>query len=149
MQKPLIYADTSVYGGAFDPQFDEYSLAFFEEVRRGRFALATSDFVRQEIDLAPLAVRRLYGEMRRLSKRISVLSKTVELSEAYVLAGVVGSKSLVDAQHVATATTGQCDFLVSWNFSHIVHEDKMLRYNAVNVLHGHAEIKLRSPAEVI
>jgi len=29
-----IYADTSVYGGCFDPEFEEASRAFFDQVRQ-------------------------------------------------------------------------------------------------------------------
>jgi hypothetical protein len=41
-----------------------------------------------------------------------------------------------------------CRVLVSWNFRHIVHYDKISRYNAINVLNGYEEIAIHTPAEV-
>jgi len=39
--------------------------------------------------------------------------------------------------------------IVSWNFRHIVHYQKIPKYNAVNVLNGYAPIAIHSPLEVI
>jgi hypothetical protein len=39
--------------------------------------------------------------------------------------------------------------IVSWNFRHIVHFQKMPLYNAVNALHRYPAIEIHSPAEVI
>jgi len=39
--------------------------------------------------------------------------------------------------------------IVSWNFKHIVHYEKIRLYNAVNALHGYASVEIRSPREVI
>jgi hypothetical protein len=39
--------------------------------------------------------------------------------------------------------------IVSWNFKHIVHYDKIAKFNAVNVLEGHKQIGIFSPLEVI
>ncbi len=40
-----VYADTSVYGGAFDEEFAEASRSFFDQVRAGRFRLIVSPIV--------------------------------------------------------------------------------------------------------
>jgi hypothetical protein len=54
-----------------------------------------------------------------------------------------------DALHVAISTISGCDLIVSWNFKHIVHFDKIPKYNAVNVLNGYGRIGIYSPLEVI
>ena len=54
-----------------------------------------------------------------------------------------------DALHVAIATVSGCDIIVSWNFKHIVHYDKIALYNAVNRINGYKDIFINSPAEVI
>jgi len=38
--------------------------------------------------------------------------------------------------------------IVSWNFKHIVHYDKIRLYNAVNTLRGYTPIGIYSPWEV-
>ena len=41
------------------------------------------------------------------------------------------------------------DIIVSWNFRHIVHFQKVPRYNAVNTLNGYGAIAINTPAEVL
>ena len=63
--------------------------------------------------------------------------------------GILGSRWLDDALHVAIATVSQCDMIVSWNFKHIVHYNKIPLYNAFKTLQGYKEILIYSPLEVI
>ena len=54
MKKPMrVYADTSVFGGVFDAEFENASMAFFDLVRRGRFRLVVSPVVQDELVKAP------------------------------------------------------------------------------------------------
>ena len=55
-----VYADTSVFGGVFEPGNDGPSKCFFDLVDAGRFELVTSIVVTSEIVNAPEAVRSLY-----------------------------------------------------------------------------------------
>jgi hypothetical protein len=48
-QKIRVYADTSVFGGVFDEEFEDASKMFFNAVRKGQFHLLTSELVREEI----------------------------------------------------------------------------------------------------
>jgi len=41
------------------------------------------------------------------------------------------------------------DFVVSWNFKHIVHYEKIIAYHAVNLMNGYKEIGIYSPKEVV
>jgi len=49
---PRVYADTSVYGGAFDEEFQNASNAFFEAIRENYFQLIVSDIIRREVVIA-------------------------------------------------------------------------------------------------
>ena len=53
-----------------------------------------------------------------------------------------------DATHIALATLADVDPLVSWNFRHIVHYDKIRLFNAVNLERGYKPIQIYSPREV-
>ncbi len=50
MRVPTIYADTSVFGGVFDAEFDRASAAFFDMVRNEQARLLISDVTRKVID---------------------------------------------------------------------------------------------------
>jgi len=54
-----------------------------------------------------------------------------------------------DAHHIALATVALADLVVSWNFKHIVHWDRIRLFNAVNLREGYSPIDIRSPREVV
>jgi hypothetical protein len=83
------------------------------------------------------------------SELAEISPEVLDLRDAYLSAGIVTPKSKDDATHVALATIAQCEIIVSWNFKHIVHFQKIPKYNAVNVLHGYRTINIHSPSEVI
>jgi predicted nucleic acid-binding protein len=143
------YADTSVFGGVFDEEFSEASRAFFSQVCRARFRLVTSALVREEVEPAPVRVRQFFGRCLPVADVVEVTEQAIRLQRAYVQAGIVESQWAADALHVALATVGGCSLIVSWNFAHIVHFDKVRLYNAVNVLNGFARLAIHSPQEVI
>lgn len=144
-----VYADTSVYGGVFDPEFDVASLGFFDGVREGRFRLVVSAIVIDEIGPAPEAVHALLDEMLGMSEIADITDEAVALQQAYLDNGIVTPKSAGDALHVALATVAGCALIVSWNFHHIVHYQKIPLYNAVNTLYRRQALDIRSPLEVV
>ena len=144
-----IYADTSVFGGLFDQEFSEPSRLFFADIDAGRFALVTSAIVAAEIEPAPEQVRALFARYEALADIAQVTEEALLLQQQYISAGVVTPKSTDDALHVAIATVSRCNLIVSWNFKHIVHFDKIPKYNAVNTLNGYGQIGIYSPREVI
>ena len=50
--------------------------------------------------------------------------------------------------HIALATIAEVDAIVSWNFKHIVHFEKIQKFNAVNIEMGYKPISIYSPREV-
>jgi hypothetical protein len=71
------------------------------------------------------------------------------LRDAYLRAEVLGGGSEKDAHHVALATVAKADIIVSWNFRHIVHFDKIRGFQSVNLREGYAALEIRSPKEVV
>jgi len=144
-----VYADTSVYGSVFDNEFARPSRVFFDRVREGRFRLVVSALVEDELAQSPSEVREWFAKFRVAADSVAVTDEAVALRQAYLDAGILTPKSSDDALHVALATVAECGLIVSWNFRHIVHYQKVPLYNAVNVLRRHATLDIRSPLEVI
>ena len=144
-----VYADTSVFGGAFDQEFRASTLVFFGQVRQGLFTLVVSGVVQEELLAAPARVRNLYQEMLPLAEAATTGEEPLRLAGAYLKAGIVTPQSMDDALHVAYASTSACSAIVSWNFRHIVHFQKVPMYNAVNAACGYRAIEICSPPEVI
>lgn len=127
-----VYADTSVFGGAFDEEFTHASLAFFDQVRRNLFELVSSALVVDELAGAPDKVRLLFRELGAHIQVADIPEEAVRLRDAYLAAGIVGAASRDDAQHVALASVLDCWAIVSWNCRHIVHARKIPLYNGVH-----------------
>jgi len=144
-----VYADASVYGGAFDEEFDSASREFFDAIRADRFWLVVSTVVEDELKEAPERVFALFEEMRRLAEAAEITKDALQLQRAYLAAGIVGQQWKTDALHVALATESQCAAIVSWNFKHIVNFKKIPLYNGVNLAHGYGPIAIHTPQEVI
>jgi hypothetical protein len=145
-----VYADTSVFGGCLDPEFDLASLQFFREVRAGRFFLVISAVVTRELIEAPEEVRQVLAQIPvDQVEEIEIDDEVTALRNAYLSAGVVGPASEADAEHIAAATVAEVDLVVSWNFKHIVHFDKIRGFNEVNKLKGYRVLEIHSPMEVI
>ena len=145
-----IYIDTSVIGGCLDVEFEEASNALLDLARNGAIVLVVSDVLLDELGRAPEEVRSLLVDVSAEHiEPISESDDSRQLRDAYLLAQVVGPGSKIDAHHVALATVARADLIVSWNFRHIVHVDKIRRFNAVNLMEGHTTIDIRSPREVV
>ncbi|MDE0635729.1 MAG: type II toxin-antitoxin system VapC family toxin [Candidatus Poribacteria bacterium] len=63
--------------------------------------------------------------------------------------GAVPESSLPDAQHIAIATVHSIDYLVSWNYRHIVNEVKRQHINEVCRDAGYQPTTLCTPTELI
>lgn len=95
---------------------------------------------------------RLVGVPSRppnMAKNIRANENSTAAKDNTIAAGVVGLASAEDAEHIAVATVADADMVVSWNFKHIVHYDKIAGYNAVNLLRGYKLLNIYSPKEVV
>lgn len=145
-----IYIDTSVFGGYYDPEFREVTRKLFAEIKAGRFWVLVSPIVVKELQQAPEAVRNLLLDLPdEVMEAVPLTEDAIALRDAYIAAGVVTKKSLDDATHIAIASVARADLIVSWNFKHIVHFDKIRGYHAINIREGYSQVPIHSPREVV
>lgn len=150
MKQLRIYVDTSVIGGCLDEEFAEESKALLQMVTDGKIRLIVSDILVDELDQAPQEVQKKFGALPpKQLEAVKQSKETERLRDLYLEAEVVGQARKNDAHHVALATVAQADMIVSWNFKHIVHFEKIRGFNAVNLREGYLPIDIRSPKEVV
>lgn len=150
MRNLLIYADASAIGGCEDPEFATDSQALWGRFVSGRHTLALSAHTLRELQGAPGNVRQRLLEIPEA--HVVVLAdgeEAFELADAYLQRGIVGPGSRADALHVALATVGRVDVLVSWNFRHIVNLGRIRLFQSVNLERGYGLIEIRTPREVL
>src|SRR4030066_565984 len=149
MKKTVIYVDTSVIGGCCDSEFQEWSLGLLRDFQSGAFILLLSELTEAEIEDAPDEVKGIYEQFQKVT--LDILELTTEaanLADAYLGHNILPPNFLNDARHIAIATVAGADLVVSWNFKHIVHFEKIQKFNAVNVELGYKPILIYSPREV-
>jgi hypothetical protein len=126
------------------------SRALMEMAVNRELTLVVSDLLLAELAGAPERVQQVLLDLPAESKRfVSTTTEAIRLRQEYLNAGVVRKASSNDARHVAIATVEAVDLIASWNFKHIVHFDKIRRYNAVNLREGYGVMEIRSPKEIV
>ncbi len=119
-------------------------------VADGDAILLASDLMLRELDGAPPEVQAILAALPlTVLERVPLNDEAERLQDLYLAASVVGPASANDAMHVALAVVSRADMIVSWNFKHIVHYDKMRGFNAVNVREGYGQLMILSPLEVV
>jgi len=145
-----IYLDTSVFGGVFDKVFKTESDMLFDELLQAKFIALYSSLTVKELVNAPQRVRDFFNQLPSYClEMVFVTSEANELAQEYINEGVVGETSFDDCVHIATATVNNADFLISWNFKHIVNVFRIRGYNHVNIKMGYPPIEIRSPKDII
>jgi hypothetical protein len=149
MKKQRIYTDTSVIGGCCDAEFKHWSLGLLKDFQLGVYSLILSVLIEAEIMVAPDEVKNKYIDFRQCATEVLELSReAIDLADEYLNRGILSDNYRDDARHIALAVTAQVDLLVSWNYKHVVHFDKIQMFNAVNIEMGYKPIQIFSPREV-
>jgi len=146
--KQRIYIDTSVFGGFFDEEFEEHTIPLFDRIRSGEFIILYSTVTQDEIENAPENVKELVKSIKvNLTEFVETTDDAIDLATEYITEKVVGKTSYADCLHIALATINKADFLVSWNFKHIVNIERIRGYNSINIKNGYKQLEIRSPRE--
>lgn len=146
--KQRIYIDTSVFGGYFDEEFAEHTIPLFDRLRNNEFTLLFSTVTQDELENAPKKVKELVTSLKpKWTEFLDTTDEVVDLATEYITEKVVGLTSYADCLHIALATINRADFLVSWNFKHIVNVKRIRGYNAINIKKGYKQLEIRSHRE--
>ena len=146
--KQRLYLDTSVLGGYFDDEFAEFTIPLFERLDKGEFILLFSTVTQDELEGAPDKVKQLVKSLKAdNTEYLEITSEAIDLASEYIKEKVVGKTSFADCLHIAIATINRADFLVSWNFKHIVNIQRIRGYNSINIKNGYRLLEIRSPRE--
>ena len=150
MRIPRLYFDTSVFGGICDIEFQKETEKLFKMVRSSELICVYSDLCELELENAPEKVKQHFLNLDRSHKEFVEITKEInQLAQEYITEKVVGQTSIDDCRHIACATINKVDYLVSWNFKHIVNVFRIRGYNAINIKNGYIQLDIRSPKDII
>ena len=109
-----------------------------------------SSVTQEELENAPTNVKELMQNIKSANAEfLETTEEAVELASAYIRENVVGQSSFSDCLHIALATIYNADYLISWNFKHIVNVARIRGYNSINIKNGYKQLEIRSPRDFI
>lgn len=146
---PDLYLDSSVIGGYFDDEWKDATRELWRQMEAGRYRFLTSAVTADELSTAPERVRKLFADTFPAEDLIEITSVSERLAAAYMERHILTPKYTDDARHVAICTVTQIEYLVSWNFRHLVNVEREKGFNAVNLLQGYRTVRIVNPLELI
>ncbi|MBI5185415.1 MAG: PIN domain-containing protein [Nitrospinae bacterium] len=153
MKKLRLYVDTSVLGGVFDAEdtnrvntAERLLRLIKNDVFEGFISLLTIE----EILMAPKRIRVPLEKIISSSgfKSLEESEESIELANAFLKDGDIPVKYRDDARHIAIAVCHEVDYLVSWNYKHMVNISVKRLINSTNIRMGYNPIEIISPEEV-
>jgi predicted nucleic acid-binding protein len=150
---PKLYLETTIFNFYHlekDSEKKRDTIRLFRRIAEGGFKPYTSIVV---IDELKKATTEKYQKMIGLltEYNIEVLTSDFEarnLADMYVSKEIIPLKYYNDAMHIAIATVNGINFVVSYNFGHIVKLKTLNMAGLVNVRRDYLQIGLFSPTEV-
>jgi len=157
--KPRIYLETTLFNYYFltDVKREKEILStkvLFNKISKNIFDGFVSAITIQELEQCNDIIKKKNMieliEKHEINRLIlpdySILEK---LADKYITAGAIPLTKKTDALHIATATIGEMDILISWNCDHIVRFKTQQIVKAINVSEGFTDISINTPEEVI
>jgi len=154
MRVPKVYLESTVFNFFFAddaPDKKQDALRLFAEIKDGKYAPYTSNAVLLELakDAEPKRGKMLALIETYNVEILSAHADETRLANIYVAEGIIPEKYATDALHIASTTVNDLDFIVSYNFKHIVKRKTIMMTESVNIREGYKRIGIFSPTEVI
>ncbi|TFG13661.1 MAG: PIN domain-containing protein [Promethearchaeota archaeon] len=149
--KLKLYLDTSVISALFDERNPERKFlteSFFKEIKN--YKIYISEIPIAEIEKTP--EEEIKKKMRDKITEFSVIpiSNDIEgLAMEIIQRGAINESYSEDAYHIAIAILNEMDFLLSWNFRHIVRKKTKDIVRMINTLNNLRQIEIITPAELL
>jgi predicted nucleic acid-binding protein len=156
LRKPKIYLDTSVvsfYYAEDSPEKTAITQEFFDyKIPNEEYEIYLSELTLRE--LGNCSNPELQDKLLKLARSVphTVLLLTEEVSqvaEQFVEEGFIPSKYQEDATHIAFALVHGLDYIISWNFKHIVRPKTRKAVKVIAAREGFKGIEIITPEEVI
>ncbi len=154
MKKLKIYLDTSVISHLQTEDALEKTastLKLWDEIAQGKYYVCISKLVLAELNKCAEPKKTLmFDYLNRSTFDIFEINEEIELlSLKYLEECIIPEKYGDDATHISAATVNNCDYIVSWNFKHMVKVKTIMGVNGINKLVGYKEIGIVSPDSLI
>jgi predicted nucleic acid-binding protein len=149
--KLKVYLDTSVISAFFDnknPERKSLTESFFQEINN--YDVFISDITIAEIEKTPdISLKEKMNTKIADFSTIELTDEIESLANDIVQKGAIKDSYLEDAYHIAIAILNNMDFLLSWNFRHIVRKKTRDIVRMICTLNNLKQIEIITPAELL
>ena len=144
-----VYLDTSVISALFDtrtPERQALTELFWMELEK--YSVFISELVLSEINAARDVYRERMINIVSNFEQLKIDDTVETLAEQYLNYEIFPDRFWDDALHVAVASVNKMNYLVSWNYKHLVKVKTRRMVNLVNELNGYTMIEIIAPPEL-
>ena len=119
--------------------------------QESQFDIALSVTTLYELDKCPDPPKStLFDFLAQIKYETYEMTFAVEsIADLILSMGILRKKSYDDCLHIAFAIANECDYIVSWNFKHIVNAKTIFGVRELSDLGGLRPIKIVSPNVLI
>ena len=154
MEKPIkLYIDTSVWNFALETERKDSILTneFLQLINSENYTVIVSDTIAGEITAAFEPRKTQLQELLKSfdCKNVFFNNEAEYLANVYIEEKLIPLKEFNDALHIAIATVNRCDFIVSWNFQHMVRAKVIMGVHHINHKEGYGLIEIVSPEQFL
>ena len=154
MKKMKIYLDSSVISHleALDtPEKMQDTVGLWVDIKVGEYDIVLSEMVFVEIDRCHNPKRdMLYHSLSEIEYTTIEINDEVEkIAEQIISLGILKRNSIDDCTHIACAIFSGCNYLVSWNFKHMVNVKTINGVRAITNLNGYNSIDIITPSMLV
>ena len=150
MRKLKIYLETSAISHlhARDrPDRMADTLSMWDIVKVGKYDVVLSTIVFNELFGCSQEKRVILAEhLAEIQyEHIDVTDEILRTADLFIDLNILTRKSYTDCQHIAAEIHSGCDFVVSWNFEHMVNVRTIKGAKVITALEGFKDILICSP----
>jgi len=154
MKKLKLYLDTSVISHLKQDDVPDKmadTLQLWEEIKAGLYEVVISDVTLEEISRCTPEKRSiLYNYLSEIEyTTIHGNPEIIKVADLIIDMGILRPKSYDDCMHIASAVLAECDYILSWNFKHMVNVKTINGVRAISLLHRYKQVEIIQPTMLI
>ena len=154
--KPKLYLETSIVSyltarlsGDLITAARQRATREWWEQERHRYELFVSEAVVGEAGRGDSEAARLRLDALAGLPEVTLSTEAASLAKALLDPGPIPNKAALDATHIAAATLGGADYLLTWNFKHLANAALRKRIDTVCRREGYEPPVICTPEELL
>ena len=149
-KKLKVYLDTSVISHLWQldaPEKMQETLDLWDEFKVGKFDIYLSKVTIEEINECTEEKKQKLSKYLNEIKFIilNLSEEAISVGRQIIELGILKEKSRDDANHIGVAVTNGMDYIISWNFKHMVNIKTVNGVRAITNLRNYNNIDLVTP----